>query len=275
MKRTGFIIIVIVTLLLTASIGGCDSISGIVSSLWSGGKHELRKLDKILKDKTVVPRAYDKLEKMKEARKHLSGRVTEEKADANVNQRQIDREKAKLQLSQNAFNLYHQAATAAGLPHESKATAADLAKEINIEGKTVTGREVYQNLAAYKSEIKTYQQNIAELGGTQSDHIEYASTIASEFPDIDEGIRQLEQTIKTCERLQQKRADAKTIEDLKLEKPEYDSVLKMDEIMTDLERKIDRYRIELGSAAARRNSEQEKKRLTKPKYSITDNDIVD
>ena len=117
-------------------------------------------LAKMLKDKTVLPRAKLELKNAIAARDNAEEMAKRLRIDVKVSERQVERIQEEIAKSREAFITLQDSAKENGLPKRAEATAEDREKTIFIAGAQRTGAEVYRSLQQLKDELQRAERTI-------------------------------------------------------------------------------------------------------------------
>jgi prepilin-type N-terminal cleavage/methylation domain-containing protein len=264
------IVVAIIGVLIIVSIRftGC----GIYESGEAVVKDKYRQLDKYLKDATVLERSNEQLAKAKKQRKELAEKTQKYKVDAEVAKRQTARIEEKIQKSKVAFTSVQEIAKQAGLPKRSEATADDLAKKIMLNGKELTGNDIYGHLKNSKEEVTQCERDAEREKTRVQRYSALAEDIEKALVKMDDDITAIENYIEDYKMYQEMLA-AKSIVDLGLNDTQIDQILNSDNNIAELRKKVD----ELDATITIREKERVIKETLNPNSnsnSITDDDLL-
>lgn len=225
-------------------LAGCDQATKTAGTAIEAGtaaaNEQLRQLEDEIKKGTVLVRAKQQLANAQNTQKKIADTISSYRVEVGVFEREIGRLEEAKARSTRAFNTVQEAVKQAGLPKLIDATDEDKAKQIQVSGRTISGREAYEQLQALKKEVGDVDKEIAgkreDMSAAQQDADEMGKqhqTIASQISDY-------EKQIKEFERLQQRLENAKKIEALGLSKDEVNQALQTAGINIELQGAIDR-----------------------------------
>jgi len=262
--------------LLVAPVG-CDIGRAVVAD-------QLRQVDKVLRDATVLARARDQLASAQNKQREIADKATGYRVEANTLGRRIERLERARAESRKAFETVQGSVKQAGLPKLAEATDEDKMRRILVAGSTMSGHEAYRLLEKFKQEVIDTTTAIDEAKDDIAAVLEMANEADQLHRAITREISETQMDIRKLERLQDRRANVESIDKLRLTQEEISTALNMGNVRKELQDEIDKTKGWLdthrpggtgrGVGGPAVDSEEIKRRITNPLPSITDDDWV-
>ena len=257
---------------------GCDQANRTGKAALEAGhavaSDQLRQLEIQLNDASTLSRAKVQLANAQNSRAELKKIADQFHIDSEVALRQIRRLEDEKDKIVDDFTKLQDAARNAGLPRLADATPEDKAKSIRIGTLTLTGDEVYRNLARYRTQVENANTAI-ERERKQSDFLkDRAEKIRSQMSRVDANIADMERQIADYEMYQRLLAANQKIESLGLSDGKMNELLNTDSNLAELRRKVDAWEVEIDMIDNRARDREVDDGLRRPSFSITEDDLI-